>query len=152
MSNQMDQLTGLLSSIVEGNTFTVGALDRMKAAIGKAEQLEKDLTRTQADLRRSTAALLESQAALAEANSKLVGWQRREEELIKRERAIFDLEKGAAVSTARADVYDRCFGLVFKNPEVKRSIYEHSSVPFVNNGFTTQATSTRSITDTQTTE
>lgn len=136
MANEnLSALSSLLAKIIDDNTFTAGALDRMKGIIKRAEELEYKLAIAQNQLKDAER---QRDVHFGEANSlraKLAVWEAGEAELVKREKAAFTLEKDTAVAQAESRVYAHVFGTVFRNTTIRENVMGSSSSANNLNGY-----------------
>ena len=126
-SNKMSALTSMLEDVINDNSFTVQAMERMKAALTKAASLEADLAEVKRELEYVVGQKVEQAGIIAKLNGKLLKYQARENELVARENKMAVLEKDTAVAQAESRVYDKVFNTVFKNTTVRENMYGNTS-------------------------
>lgn len=116
-------ITEAIDKIIEEETFSASAVEGIKALRDKAADLEfevKDLSdRLTAETKNSSA--VETELSAFKGQQSVVA--ARESAVKEREEKITELEKGQAVSAARAETYKECVGLIFRNTEFKRSMF-----------------------------
>ena len=109
------RLQDVLDGIIQDKTFSMEAVDAIKA-LRDDLQKEKDerarlLTELQViELNRDRLA-----DDFKEVDGELSRWRSREDDLLKRESKISQLEKAEAVAQAKADAVGLCFDSVFRN-------------------------------------
>ena len=121
------QLTALIDQLVQDRTFSVEGVEAIAALRERAADLESfndGLERATTELRREKE-LAEGGASRLETELKLC--RDREDAVAEREDKVTALELNAACAQARAETFKECFGIVFKNTEVRREMF--GSVP-----------------------
>jgi len=117
------KLTEMIDALVTEKTFSLAGVQAIEALRAKADGLEKmvesvtkerDSYSTQRDL---------ANKAANEKTAVIEGWMKRETDIVTREKTMTAKDQEAAVSKARADTFAECFGMVFRNIEVRREMF-----------------------------
>ncbi len=113
----MEKLTQLIDDIVEQKTFSMDGIEGVKRIRDRAATLESQATEDKKLRQKDTETIRELRAESIRFTECIAKWNKRESELQEREAKMIGLEKGAAVSEAKADTFKKCFGFVFRNTE-----------------------------------
>jgi len=139
-----NRISDAIQDVMAETTFTEGALQKFKDALEQVKTLESDLESDRQELRdalKHTYGLEQDNKAQAKTIQTL---KAREREMEKREDLCHAKEVDNAAHKARAEAIKECFGMVFGNPTVHRSI--HGQVPVReggDNGYSVQQNYTK---------
>ncbi len=121
------KLEKALEEIIEDKTFSLAAVEAIKAMRTDNTVLEKRNQSLDDELKRAK----DNETELRERNDELIGqvgdWQAREGALEVREAEITKLEKSAAVAVGKSEMLGLCFDGIFKNTIFRESF--NKSVP-----------------------
>lgn len=116
----MDDLTKAIDKLLNEKTFTVEAVRGIEELRKRAADLHSQLARTQ-ELQREYS----DKYAIAAGENAIL--KARENAVAEREKKMTELEMKAAVESAKAQVWDQCFGRIFANRIVREHV--NDSVP-----------------------
>lgn len=135
MVTKNDNLVQMIETLVQEKTFSLDALEAIKALRDKAESLQRTLAETQTNLaaQRDLSASLTAERDAIRAELNL--WKARETELEKRERSIFALELKAAVAEAKAEAWQTSMKITFAPNLVRNSVQSYGGRSNPNGGY-----------------
>jgi chromosome segregation ATPase len=148
MNNQKtDNLVQMIESLVQEQTFSLDAVEAIKALRDRAESVQQKLEETQQTLQKTRDQVTEVTAKAESLREELNAWKKREAELATRERNIFALEMKAAVAEAKADAYQTSMKITFA-PNLVRNAVQSFGGSNQNGIYSpTNETSTRTLVD-----
>src|SRR3990167_2012241 len=115
----MQSISEEIDKLVEANTLSGAGVKALEALRVKVIALEAHLVTTTSLLNEEKRQHGVVQNCLSTAQASLTAWTAREAALVKREFEITKLEKDAAVAAGKSQTYQECFGLVFRNAEIR---------------------------------
>lgn len=127
-----EALTALIDDLIREKTFSLEAVDAIKALRDKAKALEDGLyvSRTDLEKERGKVTTLESEKSAWKARESAVA--SRDAAVAEREKKITELEKSSAVAAAKSEIWSDAFHTIFKNTVVRRNV--SSNVPLMASG------------------
>lgn len=148
MVTKTDNLVQMIESLVQEQTFSLDAVEAIKALRDKAESLQQTLAETQTKLEARRDQIASMTAEKSSLSTELDSWTQRESELQKRERNIFALEMKAAVAEARADAWQTSMKITFAPNLVRNAVQSFGGHSNQNGGYNgTNESSTRTVVD-----
>lgn len=140
-----------IDKLVEANTLSGAGVKAMEGLRVKVVALEASGQESASRVR-----VLEGQLSTANSNcssltSSCAAWKAREDALIKREAEITKLELQKAVAEGQTAIVRECFGLVFRNAEIREVLRNQTPVviPTTGGSYYTQNNETRTDTTRQ---
>ncbi len=122
MTDTHDKISELLAAIGRKTSFTPDAVQEFNDLLTKVANLENTVTMDkthistlQNDLRQAVYDRDKNQRELSD-------YKEREKNLIERENTVTTLEQQKAVAQAESATFEKCFGLVFRNAEIRRTM------------------------------
>jgi organic radical activating enzyme len=146
------QIEEIIETALTEKTFSLEIIEKIKSlrdgfaeAIEKNKELEEDLRKLRAEHSVTVEKLSKTKLTLEEC-------QIREAELVKREKEQDKKDYELEFQKKRAEEVKELFGIVFRNPTLKESVYKNTTVPISQNGYIQSATGSESEQKTTTTE
>lgn len=129
MSTPANNLQSAIDELVASKTLSLDAatyVERLKLQARALGESNTRLTQENAELSRRVSA---QTAEIGVVNSKLAKVDEREAAIAKREATCLELEKAAIRADATAGTFRECFGLVFRNLEMRSSMFGNAPAP-----------------------
>jgi len=127
----MTKLTELIESLIEEKTFSLEGVKAIEEMRQKAAAQEARIEATANEIKEARLEILSLETANSKLATAMALTEKREHDLAAREKAAFENEKKAAVSTAESSAYKHAFEIVFRSNTVRETI--HHSVPVARN-------------------
>lgn len=125
----IEQLKAGLARLVEKETFSATALKGIEALRETAGRAAEENSRLSKAVVEVTAQRDAAKARAEKAEAEVAVWKEREKNLTEREAFCHRAEISQAANLATANTLRECFGLVFRNAEVRRDVLETERNP-----------------------
>lgn len=130
----LEELNAKLEELVQSKVLSLDGLSSLADLKSKLEAGDKRIATLLQNLETKEATIAELREKISDRNDIIQRWEGRDKELIARdsalkarEREIFNHEKTAAVSEARAEAYKEAMTIVFKPPLMRESVVRSST-------------------------
>lgn len=133
-----DNLTAAIDELILGKTFSLDGVEAIKKLRDRAAVLDAQLATAQAQNSDLSKQLSNSREQVATLTANASAVTLREATVMVRESKITELEKSAAVSAAKSDVYSTVFNTIFRNTVVRESMTKQVAVPYSGGGASMQ--------------
>jgi len=127
MSTQ--NLLKMIDELVEKKTFSLDAIEAVKKMRDEAKQLADQVVKLEADGQLKEAKLQSYSAEIIKLRSNESDVTQREGAVAKRELTVVELDKKTAVAEAVTVAVKECFGLVFRNLELRSTMFGQAPGP-----------------------
>lgn len=123
MSDPTTDLLAKLNQIIEQGTFSLQATEAVSKLREENATLKGTIKERGLQVEKLTGQLNATRTELHVAQVELGKIDAARKVVADREAKVFEHEKAAAVAQAQAETFRHCFGMVFRNTEVKREIF-----------------------------
>jgi hypothetical protein len=138
MTKLTAEIENALTEALQRKVLDPEVYSRIQDVLEENSKLKDKLERSREEAKRNYEDAEEYATMARKRADEINQWQQREAELVKREGAVGNLEKMAAVAEAKCDATRWAFETVFKVPTIRTNVHESLSKdnPHQNNGYT----------------
>ncbi len=136
MNDTSKQIEQIIDQAVTEKVFSLDIIEKIKGLKDDFEDAQdtiKVLQEQNKEHRENNKGLCDSNNALRDLLGKATAtidiWQAKEKHLDAREKALYQVEMRAAYHEDRATEIKELFGIVFKNPVIKETVFKNTDTP-----------------------
>lgn len=135
------EIDDIIEKALVDKTFSLEVIEKIKEL--KERVIELDSVKEEnKNLKKS---LTTAETEIGYKEGALENWNKREEELKTREAKVTESETKAASAETRLSDYKEMFGIVFRNPVLKETVFKSSQVQRESGGYPIQVPESESI-------
>ena len=135
MNTHSQKIDDIISEVITEKTFSLEIVEKIKSL---RDDFGKEVTKNET-LEKTNADLISANNNLGTQVSKLTAevqtFKVRETSIAEKEKMLEKNEYELIFQKQRAEEIKQLFGIVFKNPTIRETVYRNSTVPVANNGY-----------------
>ena len=135
MNTHIQKIDDIISEAITAKTFSLEIVEKIKSL---RDDFGTEVTKNET-LEKTNADLISGNNDLATQVSKLTAevqtFKVRETSIAEKEKMLEKNEYELIFQKQRAEEIKQLFGIVFKNPTIRETVYRNSTVPVANNGY-----------------